>query len=141
MRLLGLDIGQSRIGVSVSDEDGMIATPLTTLDAQVGVNKIIARIGEIVLEYGVKTIVVGMPLTLQGEDKGQSARMVRRLGDKITSHLEVRVTYWDERFSSVAAERALIDGGMSRAKRRKLVDKIAATLILQSYLDNSTGHD
>ena len=141
MRLLGLDIGQSRIGVSVSDEDGMIASPLTTLDARVGIDKTVARIGEIVLEYEVEMIVVGMPLTLQGGDKGQSARMVRRLGDKMASHLEVRVTYWDERFSSVAAERALIDGGMSRAKRRKLVDKIAATLILQSYLDSNTGHD
>lgn len=141
MRLLGLDIGQSRIGVSVSDEDEMIATPLATLDARVGAEKIIARIGELVLEYGVERIVVGMPLTLNGEDKGKSARMVRRLGDAIESRLDVRVIYWDERFSSVAAERALIDGGMSREKRRKLVDKIAATLILQSYLDNATGHD
>lgn len=141
MRLLGLDIGHSRIGIAISDETGTIAEPLTALKVGGSTEKALERIGALCSEHDVAALVVGMPFSLNGEDRGQSARMAREMGERLASRFGVEIVYWDERFSSIEAERALISGGVSRKKRQKLVDKVAASLILQSYLDRVTRDD
>lgn len=140
MSILGLDVGTLRIGVALSDETGLIAQPLTSLEAGGSLDTVIDRIVEHCNEHNVETIVVGMPLSLSGGSRGQSAMRAREIGTRLEAGLNVSVVYWDERFTTAQAERVLIDARVSRAKRRKIIDKVAASLILQSYLD-SRGRD
>lgn len=133
MRILGLDIGSKRIGVAISDELGLTAQGLETVmctnpDADV------QRLSDIAHQYGVEEIVVGMPYNMNGT-AGPQVEKVRRLVSRLEEAVDVPVREWDERLSSVAAERALLEADLSRAKRRKLMDKVAAVIILQGYLD------
>lgn len=133
MRLLGLDVGDARIGVAVSDETGTLATGLPTL-ARVGPRQDVKAVVALARRHGAAEVVVGLPRRLDGS-LGPQARKVLDFADALQA-AGVRVVPWDERFSTAAAERAMIEGRMSRRERRASVDKVAAVLILQNYLDS-----
>jgi len=135
MRIMGIDVGSVRIGVALSDELGLTAQPLTTVEAGAGLAAAVSRIAELCSEHRVDRLVVGLPLALGGGDRGESSRRARALGDEVAERASVEVVYWDERFTTAEAERVLVTAGVKRAKRRQVVDKMAAALILQGYLD------
>ncbi|MFQ5480707.1 MAG: Holliday junction resolvase RuvX [Thermodesulfobacteriota bacterium] len=133
MRVLGLDIGKKRTGVAVSDELGLVATPLKTIKSG-GRSNIINAVKVIIEEYSVDEIVVGMPLNLNGSagPKAEETAAFARALEKTTG---IKVFSWDERLSTVAVTRVLIEADLSRARRKEVVDKSAAAYILQGYLD------
>ena len=133
MRLLGLDVGDKRIGIALSDESATIAGGLPTL-ACVGPRKDLKAIAELCRRHEVSEVVVGLPRRLDGE-LGPQAEKVLRFVEDLRPVVKLPVVTWDERFTSVLATRALIEGGVSRRDRREVVDKVSATLILQGYLD------
>lgn len=133
MRYLGLDVGDRRIGVALSDETGTLASGLSTLE-RVGPRKDLREIRRLVDAHDVGEVVVGLPRTLVGE-VGPQARKVLEFAEALRPVVRVPVVPWDERLSTVMAERALVEADVSRKGRRKMVDKVAAVLILQSYLD------
>lgn len=137
MRLLGLDVGAKTIGVAVCDDDGIVATPLRTLPRHGG-ERDLQAVGAVVQETGAKALVVGLPLDLSG-DEGDAARRVRALGEALAAHLACPVHYWDERFSTAAAERALLEGNVRRKRRKEVINHVAAALILQSFIESSAG--
>lgn len=131
MRVMGLDVGDKTVGVAISDELGICASPRTVLPRDGREWAAVARMAE---EEAVGEIVVGMPVSLSGEAGAQAekvARFIRTLRAKVTAP----VREWDERLSTVEAERVLLAADASRARRRQVIDKLAATLILQGYLD------
>lgn len=134
MRVLGLDIGSKRIGIAVSDELGLTAQGIETLVSK-GLEADIKHIVKLAGDYQAKEIVVGLPLNMDGTE-GPQAKKVRTLMERIIQEVQIPVREWDERLSTVAAERTLLEADMSRAKRRKVIDKLAAVLILQTYLDS-----
>lgn len=134
MRILGLDIGSKRIGVAISDELGITAQGLETIVRR-NPEADVRMVAEIVQRHGVEEIVAGMPYNMNGTE-GPQAEKVRSFMAMLRYVVAVPVVEWDERLSTVAAERALLEADMSRAKRRKLMDKVAAVIILQGYLDN-----
>ena len=136
-RLLGLDVGSRTIGVAVCDEGQVVATPLRTLSRRGG-RADVEAVRRLMDETGARALVVGLPRELSGKE-GQYARRARLLGDALGRNLGCQVAYWDERFSTVEAERVLIAGGARRNKRKQVVDKLAATVILQGYLDGRSG--
>lgn len=131
-RVLGLDLGDARIGVAISDPDRRLAVPLGTVHT--GAPADLKAIAKLVGENGVELVVVGLPLRLSGS-AGESARKAEEFAGALRSVLPVPVVLHDERLSTVEAERALRDAGMSGRRRRRSVDRSAATVILQSYLD------
>ncbi len=137
-RTLGLDVGDKTIGVALSDELGLTAQPYQTL-RRTGCERDLQAIRCLLEEWGVSAVVVGLPKNMDGSI-GAQARKVSVFADRIEEALGVAVVRWDERLSTVAAERVLIEADMSRAKRKKHVDKVAAAVILQGYLD-SGGSD
>lgn len=139
MRVLGLDVGSKTIGVALSDALGLAAHPLTVL-ARRGTDKDAEAVADLVAEHGVEAVVVGLPLSLEGE-VGHRARRVRVLVDALRAALPCEVHEWDERFSTAAVERVLIDADLSRRRRKQVVDKQAAAYILQGWLDARRGGD
>lgn len=133
MRVLGLDIGERRIGVAVSDPSGSIASPVRVLDARAVLGDP-APLLRLVDDYEVETVVVGLPLTMAGEE-GPQARIARAAGEKLARRLPVPVVYWDERLSSAEARRVMTASGVSDRDKRGRVDMVAAAVFLQSYLD------
>jgi putative Holliday junction resolvase len=133
MRRLGLDVGERRIGVARTDETGAIATPYAVIERE-GRKADVIRLQELARAQQAQEVVVGLPVTLRGE-MGPQARQVRRFVSALRAALDVPVVTWDERFSTSEAERSLLEADVSRAGRRERVDKVAAALILQSYLD------
>lgn len=129
-RVLGVDYGTTRIGLAISDGLGITARPLEVVRRE-DLEKALGRIAE---EYEVETVVVGLPTSLSGHE-GNSATGARRLGDEIGGILRVDVVFVDERFTSRMAEAALLESGMKRRDRKGTVDKVAAAIILQTYLD------
>ena len=134
MKILGLDVGSKTIGVAVSDELGIIAQGVTTLKRK-GVNHDITQLLKVIEEQRAEKVVVGLPKNMNGS-LGQSAKMVLTLLEELENFVDIPVIAWDERLSTVAAERALLEADMSRKKRKKVIDKVAALIILQGYLDN-----
>jgi putative Holliday junction resolvase len=134
MKILGLDVGSKTIGVAVSDELGIIAQGVTTLKRK-GVNHDITQLLKVIEEQRAEKVVVGLPKNMNGS-LGQSAKMVLTLLEELENSVDIPVIAWDERLSTVAAERALLEADMSRKKRKKVIDKVAALIILQGYLDN-----
>jgi putative holliday junction resolvase len=133
-RVLALDVGSRRLGVAVSDPTGTVALPLVTLPRRdpAADAAALARLAE---EYQAATLVVGLPRTLSGGE-GPAAKAVRAYVETLGTHLPgLRVELVDERLSTVAAERAMIEGGVRRAGRRAAVDQVAASLFLQVWLD------
>jgi putative holliday junction resolvase len=137
MRWLGLDIGSRTIGVAVSDEGAVVATPLRTLDRQGG-ERDLRAVAEVAGETGAGGLLLGLPLALSGRE-GEAARRVRTLGEKLAAHLGCPVRYWDERFSTAEAERVLLQADLRRGQRKKVVNHVAAALILQSWLDSGAA--
>ena len=128
-------MGSKTIGVAMSDALGLAAHPLTTL-ARKGTDADVAQIGALVEQHEVEAIVVGLPLELSGE-VGPRARRVRVLVEALRARFTVHE--WDERFSTVAAERVLLDADLSRRRRKQVIDKQAAAYILQGWLDARRG--
>ncbi|MBT8494174.1 MAG: Holliday junction resolvase RuvX [Deltaproteobacteria bacterium] len=135
MRALGLDVGTKTIGVALSDALGIAAHPLVTLSRS-GTAADVAAVSVLVGEHEVEAVVVGLPLELSGKE-GPRARRVRVLIEALREHFSGRleVIEWDERFSTVAVERVLIDADVSRKRRKQVIDKQAAAFILQGWLD------
>ena len=135
VRSLGLDVGTKTIGIALSDGLGLAAHPLLVLPRE-GTVKDVAAVEALVRENEVIAIVVGLPLELSGK-VGHRAKRVQVLIKALAEHFgeSIPVHEWDERFSTAAVERVLIDADMSRAKRKKVVDKQAAAYILQGWLD------
>ncbi len=133
MRLLGLDVGEKTIGVAVSDPLGLIAQGVEVIRRS-SLKADFERLAQLVDEYNVEKIIVGMPRRTDGS-YGPEAEQMKKFGQRLKKRLAIPVEFWDERFSTVSAERMLISGDVSRAKRRQVVDKVAASVILQSYLN------
>ena len=138
MRVLGIDYGERRIGVAVSDPTGTIAQPLPTLKRRRGKRPPLKAIVEVAAENEVRELVMGLPLALSGDETEWTAE-VRSVGDELGRRLEVPVHYIDERFTSARAEKALAELGLSKTQRRQKerVDAAAAVLILQAWLDRN----
>ena len=132
MRIAALDVGQARIGVAVSDELGITAQGIGVVK-RVGGRRDLEALAAVLAPYAPERLVVGLPLALSGSEGPQAAK-VRRFGEEAGAHLGLPVEYWDERLTTVAAERTLLEADVSRRRRREVVDKVAATLILQGYL-------
>ncbi|MCL6560132.1 MAG: Holliday junction resolvase RuvX [Firmicutes bacterium] len=135
MRIMGLDFGDKRIGVALSDPLGWTAQGLEVIQRGASVAADIKRIKEIVDKYQVERIVLGLPKNMDGSP-GPAAEKVKSFAGNLAGVLKIPVDFWDERLSTVAAEKLLIEADMSRARRRKVVDKMAAVMILQGYLDS-----
>ncbi len=133
-KALGLDVGSKTIGVAVSDELGLLAHPRQTL-ARRGTAADVEAIAAIAAAEGAGTIVVGLPLTLDGE-VGHRARRVMVLVDALRARLAIPVETWDERFSTAGAERSLRELDVRGARRRAVIDQEAAAYILQGWLDS-----
>ncbi|MBM7855026.1 putative Holliday junction resolvase [Desulfohalotomaculum tongense] len=134
MRVMGLDVGDKTIGVAVSDLMGWTAQGLEVIRRS-NEEKDINRLAQIVEQYQVEKIVVGLPKNMNGTI-GPQGEKVQRFSEKIKNVLKLPVEFWDERLTTVAAERMLIEADVSRSKRKKVIDKMAAVLILQGYLDS-----
>lgn len=137
-RVAGIDPGEARIGVAISDEAHSIAFPRDTVPAGGGWDQAAARVADALQGEDVTVLVVGLPLRLDGTE-GESARRARGLGQALSKAMGIEATYWDERLTTVAAERSLREMGRRGAKRREVVDQSAATILLQGYLDAKTG--
>jgi putative Holliday junction resolvase len=131
-RVLGVDVGIVRVGIALSDPTAMIAQPLEVIDRR----KLdpARRVAELVRAQDVERIVVGRPLRLDGV-AGDAVKAVERFVLRLAKFVTIPIDYWDERLTTAQAQREMIDAGVRRGDRRCRVDKIAAALILQTYLD------
>ncbi|MFU0823977.1 Holliday junction resolvase RuvX [Clostridium sp.] len=134
MRILGLDVGDRTIGVAVSDPLGLTAQGITTINRKKEDDDI-AELKKICAEYSVETIVCGLPKNMNGT-VGEQGQKVLEFCNILKDKVEIPIKMWDERLTTAAAERAMLEANLSRAKRKKIVDKMAATYILQGYLDS-----
>ncbi len=135
MSTLGLDIGEKRIGVAIADPEGLLAIPLTVIE-RVGEEADLETILALASEHGVRRIVVGLPRSLDGSI-GKQAERVLSFSRALSHRTDIPVDTWDERLSTVAAERLLSDAGVKGDKRRARRDAMAAAIILQGYLDRA----
>jgi putative Holliday junction resolvase len=131
-RILGLDYGTRRIGVAVSDPLGLTAGPLDVIDATVP--DLDDRLRNLAEDLGVELIVVGLPIGLDGRE-GPAAGSARRFAERVAAATGLPVEVYDERFSTVTAERVLLEAGMRRERRKEARDRVAAAVFLQAYLD------
>lgn len=138
-RLMGLDIGDKRIGVAISDELGITAQGLETLH-RTTLEKDIPLLLQIIERWEIQSIVAGMPRNMNGT-YGPQAEKVKEFARLLREKGAPEIFYWDERLTSAAAERVLLEGNMSRGKRKNTIDKIAAVMILQGYLDNRQKYE
>ena len=140
MRALGLDLGERRVGVAVCDAAGTVATPVETLlrtgDAERDMAAVAAQVGD----WQAEIVVVGLPISLDGSE-GPAARAARAEIDRLGRFLDVPVVSYDERLTTVIAERSLMEQQMKGPKRRGVVDQVAAAVMLQSWLDAGMPRD
>ena len=136
-RVMALDVGGRRIGVALSDSTRVLASPLTTLRAEPR-RRAIEQIAELVARHEVAEIVVGLPLTLSGEI-GPQAKLVQAFVEELRAALAVPLHMFDERLTSVAAERMMQGLGIKPERRRERIDEVAASIILQDFLDSRRG--
>jgi putative Holliday junction resolvase len=134
VRALGLDLGSKRIGVAVSDRSGTIASPLTVVARTGRQQEDHRRLAALAVEEEAEVIVVGLPLSLSG-DLGPAARAALAEAEALASVVDVPVETYDERLTTVTADRALMEARMRAEARRRVVDKVAAAVMLQSWLD------
>ncbi len=134
MRILGVDYGLRRIGVAISDPTGSMAQPLVVVENR-GNGNDIQRISQLVDEYNVKEVVVGLPISMSGQ-KGVQAEAVFAYIEKLQDVLNVPVKTWDERLTTSFAERTLVESDVKRGRRKEIIDKVAAAIMLQGYLDS-----
>lgn len=131
-RIMGLDVGGKRTGVAIADELGITARPVGFVARGPRDREELARL---VRDYDVRSLVAGLPAGMSGRE-GPQAADVRAYASALAADLELPLDFWDERFTSSIAERALIDSGARKSKRRERIDAVAAAVMLQSYLDN-----
>lgn len=132
MKYLAIDLGDARSGIAVS-ESGIIATGLETY-RRINEEKDLQYIADLVKYYKIDVVVFGLPLNMDGSE-GERVEKTKAFAEKLQPLIQAKIDYEDERLTTVVAEEMLIEGGMRRDKRKKVIDKIAATIILQSYLD------
>ena len=130
-RIMGLDVGGKRTGVAVSDELGIIATPVTFVQRG---ERDRAEFREIVARFGITRVVAGLPTNMSGSE-GPQAQETRDYAESLAADLDLPLDYWDERLTSAIAERRMIEAGLRRKQRKERVDAIAAAVMLQGYLD------
>lgn len=137
MRILGLDYGTKTVGVSISDELLLTAQSLETITrkSEKKLRQTLARIEEIIEEYGVTSIVLGLPKNMN-ETEGERVEATREFADMVEHRTGLKVVLWDERLTTIQAERVLIESGVRRENRKAVIDQLAAGFILQSYLDS-----
>ena len=140
MRILGIDYGRRRIGLAVSDEAGFLARPLDPHLRTRSLKKDLEHLSRLAREFEVETIVVGLPLNMDGS-KGEMALEVEDFVSQLQELSKIAVIVSDERLTSVEAERVLLEGNVKRKDRKQLRDGLAATLILQGYLDSQAYSD
>jgi putative holliday junction resolvase len=133
MRSLGLDVGERRIGVAMSDPTGLIASPVDHIFND-EIDQSIRAVAGLVEKFQVEQVVVGMPYSLTGQ-AGPAAMSVQRFVEELRTVIKVPVLTWDERLSTVAAQRSMSASGVKKKRQRDLRDSVAAALILQGYLD------
>ena len=135
-RVIGLDVGSKRIGIAISDPFGWTAQPVMTLH-RTELSDDLAKINELIIKENAKSLVLGLPKNMDGS-VGFQGEEVRTFSEELKAVIDpkIAISFWDERLSSVAAERILIEGNVSRKKRKGVIDKMAADVILQTYLDS-----
>ncbi|MGH9583536.1 MAG: Holliday junction resolvase RuvX [Bryobacteraceae bacterium] len=138
-RVLALDVGKKRIGLAISDELGITAQGLDTLE-RTRIRDDLEKLKQIAAARGVRTLLVGRPLHMSGAESRQGL-YTREFADRLSGHLGLPVVHWDERLTSVEAERALREAGATLEERKKAVDRMAAVLLLQSYLAHGQVND
>ena len=138
-RFLGLDVGDKYIGVSISDTTCTIASNLVTI-RRTSNDKAYEEIEGILNDYNIGTVVVGVPINMDGSDTVMSKR-IRKFARKLTPKFGVEVIFQDERFTSIEAERTLIKSNVRRENRKKYIDQLAASIILQTYLDRMNNEN
>lgn len=139
MRAMSLDVGTKTIGIATSDLMWMIANGVETI-RRTSVDRDFTRIGELIKEHEVSTLVVGYPKNMNGSI-GERAQICEAFAEELRSRFPAcKVVLWDERLSTVAAEKVLLDADMRRNKRKKIIDMMAAVVILQNYLDSNPAH-
>jgi putative Holliday junction resolvase len=134
MRWMGLDIGQRRIGIALSDPLELFAQGYAVLERRNSPVRDIEKLTEIIRAETVEGIVIGLPKNLNGTE-GIMAEKIRKFGGQLERKTGLPLVYWDERLSTVAAERVLLEADLSRKKRKQKIDQVAAVFILQNYLD------
>ena len=133
-RFLGLDVGDRTIGIAVSDPLCLTAQGVETIK-RTSLEADLSRLGVLMREYGTEALVIGLPRNMNGTE-GERCEIVRAFAEEIRqAYPDVEIHFWDERLSTVAAERTLLAADMSRRKRKKVIDKMAAVHILQGFLD------
>ncbi|MCR4442034.1 MAG: Holliday junction resolvase RuvX [Peptococcaceae bacterium] len=133
MRILGLDVGDKRIGVAVSDGLGLTAQGLTTI-VRSDIKKDIERLAAIIREHSIEKIIVGLPRNMNGT-YGPQAEKTKEFVKLLRKEIPLEVVFWDERLTTALARRTLLEGDVSRKKRREVIDRMAAVVILQGFLD------
>lgn len=134
MRVLALDHGTKRVGLAISDEMGMIAQPLTFLPAE-PIAELLEGLKKVVSEKNVELILVGIPRNMDGS-YGPAAEKARKFVEQLKAAFTIPIRTWDERLTSVQANKAMIQGGLRREERKLKADQTAAAILLQSYLDS-----
>lgn len=140
MRILGLDFGSKTVGVAVSDENEFLSSGVETIrrEREDKLRKTYARIETLITELGVEKIVLGLPLTLDGEE-GTRVIKTREFGENLSRRTGLDVIYQDERLTTVEAYTLMSESGVKKEKQLQMVDEVAATIILQDYLDSKKG--
>ena len=134
MRAVGIDLGEKRIGVAISDSSGSLATPYEVVTRTGSRDQDHRRIRAIVEEVEAEILVVGLPLSLDGSE-GKAAQGARKEAEAIRQTISIPIELHDERFTTVEAERILKEQGLDAAERRKVVDKVAAAILLQAWME------
>ncbi|WP_442595126.1 Holliday junction resolvase RuvX [Neobacillus sp. D3-1R] len=136
MRVMGLDVGSKTVGIAISDELGWTAQGLETLKINEEANSFgFEQIGKLIKEYQIEKVVVGFPKNMNGTI-GPRGEASQRYANELESRFGITAILWDERLTTMAAERVLLEADVSRKKRKKVIDKMAAVMILQGYLDS-----
>ena len=142
MRIMGLDYGAKTVGVAISDEMLLTAQPVETIKRECAgkLRQTLARIETLMKEYDVEKVVIGLPKKLHNEE-GDRCDKTREFGDMVERRSGLEVVYQDERLTTVAADAVLAEGGVRKENRKEYIDKVAASIILQGYLDSISKDD
>ncbi len=138
MKIAGLDVGQARIGIAISDELEILASSVESYHCKGSLDTDAKAVAEKLIELKAQRVVIGLPKNMNGTE-GPAAEKCRAFGEKLKEYLQIEQVFSDERLTTVQAQRTLIGANVSRKKRKNVVDKLAAQLILQNYLDAKGG--
>ena len=131
--ILSLDYGERKVGIAISDTNCSIALPSEVYERN-KTNKDFLYIKEFIIKNNIQAVLIGMPYNMDGSE-GEKCETVKNFTNKLLEFIDINIIFWDERFSTQAQERILIDKDLSRKKRKKIIDKLAASYFLQSFLD------